>query len=277
MWDGNQLLRIDHNTLETNILEMPQEYGLNQTWYAWTAGLLCASANRNRLYFTYNYNKWSWFTTSTMFMYDIETETFTKIYDSNKENRYFYGCAIRINPLDDNIYASLYLDNVNQTYFFYKLDNEGKKLNQYEPIKRYWFPALFIFPDIHSPEIDDFKPVFLSENEEIIINLSAMARDKDNNDAAITKRIVNVSNPKINARIEKDELKISVDKGLLNDNNNVTVRFNSNGKFEDKVLNLTINSGTGINEKNDNIINVRGSYDGIRLEVISSTTEIFLY
>ena len=163
MWDGNQLLKINPGTLETEIIEMPEEYGLNQTWYAWTAGSLCASANQNRLYFTYNSNKWSWFTTSAMFMYDIDTQTFSKIYDSSKEMRYFYGCAIRVNPLDDKIYASLYLDNVSQSYFFYQLDNEGNKISQYEPIKRYWFPTLFIFPDIYAPEVAEFIPVTITQ------------------------------------------------------------------------------------------------------------------
>ncbi len=277
MWQGDQLLKIDPKTLETKIIEMPQEYGINQSWYAWSAGSLCASFNQNRLYFTYNSNKWSWFTTSTMFMYDIDTETFTTIYDSSKESRYFLGCAIRINPYDDKIYASLFIDNVNQSYFFYQLDNEGNKLKQYEPIKRYWFPSLFIFPDIHSPEIDDFNQVFLSTNEEVSIDLSSMAKDKDNNDAAITKRIVGISNKKINARIENDELKLSAGEDLIKDNITITVRFNSNGKYEDKVLNVIVNSETGIDESNNLNIRVIGVNNQIKIEGICSPVEISLY
>lgn len=236
-WEGDQLLKIDPQTLETSTLQMPASYGLNQTWYAWTAGSLCASAQHNRLYFTYNPNKWSWFTTSYMYMYDIDSNTFTKIYDTTSEQRYFYGSSIRINPLDDKIYASLYLDNVNQTYFFYQLDNEGKKLNQYEPIKRYWFPALFIFPDNYAPEVTDFEPVYLASTEDIQIDLSEMATDKDNLDVAITKKIISINNENIKAKIENNQLTITPETMDIEDGI-ITVRFNSNGKIKDRNIHI---------------------------------------
>ena len=129
------------------------EGGINQTWYAWTAGSLCASTQENVLYFTYNDNRWSWFTTSKLYRFDIDTRTFTQIYDSATDKRYFYGAGIRIHPLDDQIYGALYLDNVVQSYWIYQMDNQGNVLKELEPIDRYWFPALFIFPDNHAPEV----------------------------------------------------------------------------------------------------------------------------
>lgn len=274
MWDGNQLLKINPGTLETEIIEMPEEYGLNQTWYAWTAGSLCASANQNRLYFTYNSNKWSWFTTSAMFMYDIDTQTFSKIYDSSKEMRYFYGCAIRVNPLDDKIYASLYLDNVSQSYFFYQLDNEGNKISQYEPIKRYWFPTLFIFPDIYAPEVAEFNPVTITPNEETIIDLSEMATDRDNNDASITKRIIHISDPGLEAVIKNNELKLYTSKSVSG-KASVKVRFNSNGKTVDRILN--INTETGIGNASVSDLSITALNHKILIKGINKRTSISIY
>ena len=274
MWDGNQLLKINPGTLETEIIEMPEEYGLNQTWYAWTAGSLCASANQNRLYFTYNSNKWSWFTTSAMFMYDIDTQTFSKIYDSSKEMRYFYGCAIRVNTLADKIYASLYLDNVSQSYFFYQLDNEGNKISQYEPIKRYWFPTLFIFPDIYAPEVAEFNPVTITPNEETIIDLSEMATDRDNNDASITKRIIHISDPGLEAVIKNNELKLYTSKSVSG-KASVKVRFNSNGKTVDRILN--INTETGIGNASVSDLSITALNHKILIKGINKRTSISIY
>ncbi len=234
-WEGNQLLKINPETLEHTVVNMPEPYGINQTWYAWTAGSLCAGTHHNHLYFTYNPNKWSWFTPSYMYKYDIDNDTFSKIYDSSSEGRYFYGGAIRVNPLDDKIYASLYIDNVNQSYFFYQLDNEGNLLNQYEPVKRYWFPAMLIFPDIHEPEVTEFEPVYTENTEAFRINLSGMATDADNSDIAITKKIISVNNPAIRAGIKNNVLTIQPESTDIRDAV-VTIRFNSNGKIKDRSL-----------------------------------------
>jgi hypothetical protein len=176
-WEGNQLLKINPATLETEMIDITSG-GINQTWYAWTAGSLCASAKENKLFFTFNSNKWDWFTTSEMFVYDIETNRFSKIYDTTEEGRYFYGSAIRVNPLDDKLYATLYKSNVDQSYWIYQMQYENgelKLLNTYEPIRRYWFPALFIFPDHPEPgtsinEMTDNKVRVFAQNGTICIN-----------------------------------------------------------------------------------------------------------
>lgn len=146
-WEGNQLMKLNPVTLTHEIVEMPHAVGVNQTWYAWTAGSLCAGIRENVLYFTFNPDKWSWFTCSYIYRYEIDTNRFIRLYDSSVENRYFYGAAIRVNPLDNKLYAALYIDNINQNYFIYQMDgSSGEVLKTFEPIQRYWFPALFIFP-----------------------------------------------------------------------------------------------------------------------------------
>lgn len=254
-WMGNELLKINPATLETSIINVSAG-GINHTWYAWTAGSLCASVHENALYFTYNNNPWSWFTTTEMYKYDVDNNSFTKIYDSSQEKRYFYGGAVRVNPLDDKLYASLYLDNNNQNYWIYQLDNKGKKLQEYEPIRRYWFTSLFIFPDNHAPEVADFNPVNLPGNGTMDIDLSSMAHDRDNLDMAITKRIISIDNENlVSASIKYNTLTVSALSNTAG-TANITIRFNSNGKLVDKVLPVQVSSGSSIDNEYANLTRI---------------------
>lgn len=233
-WEGKELLRIDPETFETEAVPMT-EGGINQTWYAWTAGSLCASTQENALYFTYNENRWSWFTTSKLYRFDIDTRTFTQIYDSATDKRYFYGAGIRIHPLDDQIYGALYLDNVVQSYWIYQMDNQGNVLKELEPIDRYWFPALFIFPDNHAPEVEELPDVTL-EDGAVEIDLSSKATDKDNLDASIVKTVKSNSNEDVvEARIRNHRLTLQPKAVGEAD---LVIRFNSNGKYVDRTLHV---------------------------------------
>lgn len=239
-WDGNLLLKINPETLETGIITMPSMTGINQTWYAWTAGSLCASAKHNRLYFTFNPDKWSWFTCSFLYRYDIDENRFIQIYNSSSEHRYFYGAGIRINLLDDKLYAALYLDNIDQSYFFYQLDNEGERLNTYEPIQRYWFPAMFIFPDNHAPQVAEFTPLTINDGQPVDVDLSAMANDNDNLAAAITQRVIANDNESVlSATVKNRTLTLRAKENTIG-TAQVTVRFNSNGKIEDRTLTVQL-------------------------------------
>ncbi|SHE46105.1 Por secretion system C-terminal sorting domain-containing protein [Mariniphaga anaerophila] len=241
-WNGNQLLKINPNTLETEIISMSGGAGINQSWYAWTAGSLCASAKENVLYFTYNESKWNWFTTSKMYRYNIDSNEFTLIYDSDDEGRYFYGASIRINPLDDKIYAALYLDNINQSYFIYQLDDGGNLLKTFEPIKRYWFPAMFIFPDNHAPAVSQFSQVTLDNTQPVAINLENMASDQDNLSAAIVKSIVANDNTNVvSATIKNNELTLTA-KAQQSGTAHITVQFNSNGKTVNRVQEVVVST-----------------------------------
>jgi len=242
-WDGNQLLKINPYTLQTETIDITLG-GINQTWYAWTAGSLCASAKENVLYFTFNESKWDWFTTSKMYRYDIDGGEFTLIYDTEEDQRYFYGAGIRVNPLDDKLYAALYVDNINQTYFFYQLDKNGDRLKVYEPIQRYWFPSLFIFPDNYAPEVTEFSQRTISDTQPVAIDLSAMATDSDNLDAAITKRIIANDNPEALLAVVRNNVLTLTAQENQSATVHVTVRFNSNGKTVDRILTATVSTGT---------------------------------
>ncbi len=247
-WDGNQLLKINPNTLTTEIINMSGGAGINQTWYAWTAGSLCASTKENALYFAYNESDWNWFTTSKMYRYDIDSNEFTLIYDSENEGRYFYGAGLRINPLDDKIYAALYIANGDQSYFFYQLNNTGNLIKTLEPIRRYWFPSMFIFPDNYVPEASQFSQVSLNNTTPVTIDLKNKASDQDNLAAAITKRIISNDNRNIvTATIKSNKLTLTA-KSDKTGTANIKIRFNSNGKTVDRVQEVIVSTVSGDNE-----------------------------
>lgn len=271
-WDGTELLRIDPGTLDTEPVAITSG-GISQTWYAWTAGSLCASTHENALYFTFNENKSSWFITSKMYKFDIDRRSFRLIYDSSEDGRYFYGAGIRINPLDDKLYGALYIDTNIQTYWIYQMNNNGQVLQEYEPIRRYWFPAMFIFPDIHAPEVKDFADITLKD-EPVEIDLATMATDKDNPDIAITKRILSVSNDEIVAvAIKNNRLKLIPQKAGSTD---VTVRFNSNGKIVDKTLHIN-SITTGITTREADEIRVFERNGQIHIEGLQKTSNVTIY
>ncbi len=271
-WEGTELLRIDPGTLETESIAITQG-GINQTWYAWTAGSLCASTHEIVLYFTFYASKWSWFTTSQMYKFDINRRSFQLIYDSSEDGRYFYGAGIRINPLDDKLYGALYIDNNIQNYWVYQMSNTGEVLQEYEPIRRYWFPAMFIFPDIYAPEVKDFADITLKD-EPVEIDLATMATDKDNLDIAITKKILSVSNNEIvTATIKNNRLKLTP---LKKGSTDVTVRFNSNGKFVDKILHIN-STTTGIMTKEADEIRVFEQNGQIHIEGLQKTSNVTIY
>jgi hypothetical protein len=277
-WEGNQLLKLNPATLSHEILEMPHSTGVNQTWYAWTAGSLCASAKENVLYFTFNPDKWSWFTCSFLYMYDIDQNQFIRIYDSVTEERYFYGAGIRINPLDDKLYAALYLDNIDQTYFFYRMDNEGNRLRQYEPIQRYWFPAMFIFPDNHAPQVAEFTPLTINDGQPVDVDLSAMASDNDNLAAAITQRVIANDNESVLSAAVKNRTLTLRAKDNVTGTAQVTVRFNSNGKTEDRTLTVHLSvSGLGIHATTPDEIHVFALNGEIHVRGLHTKTPVQVF
>lgn len=271
-WEGKELLRIDPETFETEAVPMT-EGSINQTWYAWTAGSLCASTQENVLYFTYNDNRWSWFTTSKLYRFDIDTRTFTQIYDSATDKRYFYGAGIRIHPLDDQIYGALYLDNVVQSYWIYQMDNQGNVLKELEPIDRYWFPALFIFPDNHAPEVEELPDVTL-EDGAVEIDLGHKATDKDNLDAAIVKTVKSNSNEDVvGARIRNHRLTLQPKAVGEAD---LVIRFNSNGKYVDRTLHVK-SLTTGILHTEESPVRVWGKNGRIHIKGLQRATRVLVY
>ena len=159
-WMGNELIAIHPTTLLTDTINFLQEFGLEdvmveQNWYAWNAGSLCASTKDNSLFFAYNDNVWSWFSRSHIYRYDIDSNELYEIYDTAEDNNYIYGAGIRVEPNSDRLWVSCYVgSNISTNNFvFYALDinpdsdSFGTRIGTYTPIKNYWYPSTFLFPE----------------------------------------------------------------------------------------------------------------------------------
>jgi len=147
------LLRIDPSTLAVEAVRIPEEYGAPTTsWYAWTPDTFCASTKTDTLYWVGGSR---WFGRTSVFSFDTASSTFRNIIDleADGEGWSIYGCSMRVHPVTDEIYASLYKGNQNQTYITRRYTSTGERLQDYAMIENYWFPSLPIFPEKGASEV----------------------------------------------------------------------------------------------------------------------------
>lgn len=141
------LIRIDPISLASEVI--PLEDGFfppSNSWYAWTPDTFCASSVTNTLYWSGGSN--SWFTGKYVYKFDIESRKATKIIDldADGEDWKVYGCSMRLHPVTDELYVSLYRQFSIPTYITRRYDCNGNKLKDYQMISNYWFPSIPVFP-----------------------------------------------------------------------------------------------------------------------------------
>ena len=107
-----------------------------------------------------------------------------------------------------------------------------------EPIKRYWYPAMFIFPDNEAPIVEDIEDVTIEDENPVEITLADKVTDDDSNNAAIIKSISNVENSAI---VKADIVRGNLVLTPLNKGNTVVeIAFNSNGKVVTESVNVSV-------------------------------------
>ena len=258
-WNGSQLMCIDQYTLETKKVRLDTG-GIPQSWYAWTAGSLTASETENALYFVYtdpSLGQINWFRNCILYRFNIDgvdwdnidlsnpDEAYAEgaceeIYDSSFDDLYFYGGALQCNPKDGNLYASFYVgENIaTQEWIYAILNPEGEMIQYQEPIKRYWYPAMFIFPDNEAPIVEAFDDITIEDNKPVEITLADKVTDEDSRNAAIVKSISNIADASIvKAEIIKGNLVLTP---LKKGNTTVEIAFNSNGKVVTENVNVSV-------------------------------------
>lgn len=258
-WNGSQLMCIDQYTLETKKVRIDTG-GIPQSWYAWTAGSLTASETENALYFVYtdpSLGQINWFRNCVLYRFNIDAvdwdnidlsnpdEAYAEgaceeIYDSSFDDLYFYGGALQCNPKDGNLYASFYVgENIaTQEWIYVILNPEGEMIQYQEPIKRYWYPAMFIFPDNEAPIVENFDDVTIEDKNPVEITLADKVTDSDSRNAAIVKSISNIADESIvKAEIIKGNLVLTP---LKKGNTTVEIAFNSNGKVVTGNVNVSV-------------------------------------
>ncbi|MDY4149605.1 MAG: DUF5074 domain-containing protein [Paludibacteraceae bacterium] len=248
-WQGNELLRIDPRTLEQTPFDIAAISGnedliVEQTWYAWTAGSLSAATQENALYFSFTENIFDWYNGRThVYKYDIDNNSINEIFDTTtKGDYYIYNSGtVRVSPHGGNIYIACFKNNVSSnSWVFFQIKPDGTFVGSYTPIKNYWYPALFVFPDMAKPTVKNFSNTTVNGGQTIGIPLGDMASDRDHIAAAITKRVISVSDPMaVQSVVQRDTLWVTA---LANEDKQVSVvvRFNSNGQIVDKTLAVDI-------------------------------------
>ena len=141
------LIRIDPISLASEVI--PLEDGFfppSNSWYAWTPDTFCASSVTNTLYWSGGSN--SWFSGKYVYKFDILSRKATKIFDldADGEDWKVYGCSMRLHPVTDELYVSLYRQFSIPTYITRRYDCDGNKLKDYQMISNYWFPSIPVFP-----------------------------------------------------------------------------------------------------------------------------------
>ena len=255
-WRGNGLLRIDPATLETRRVTLPAASGAGvpQSWYAWTAGKLAASAHRNVLYFTYidpSEGQASWFSDSRLYRYDIDRDKVEMIYDSSEDDLWFYSSSLRVDPVTDKLYAHFYVgDNIaSKNWVYRRFVDEGDRLVEDAAarlIANYWYPAMFIFPDTARPVVSGMPSAVTLAGAPVTIPLADKVTARDTPSVAIVKRITANTDPAaVSAAIVRGELVLTP--GTAPGDSQVTVCFDSNGHTADAVISVT-NTAAAVTE-----------------------------
>lgn len=239
---GISRVNTETNKLET--ISLPE--GINvpaNSNDAWCPDGLCASMQNNVIYWTsvtWNILK--------VFKYDIDNNEFAKVVDLTNDAgkwKMYSASNLRVDPVTDNLYVSLFKDWGSQDYAVRIYDNKGTQLNEYELTQKYfWFPGMFVFPDVEDPIAGKMDAVTVEENKEVKVDLATVCSDADNFQAAIIKTVKSVDKENIATATVKDG-KLVV-KGLKEGSTVVTLNFCSNGISTKTTVRFFVTKATGI-------------------------------
>lgn len=243
---GISRVNTETNKLET--ISLPE--GINvpaNSSFAWTPDGFCASLQNNVIYWTST----SGGKTTIIFKYDIDNNKFAKVVDltNDPEKRSIYGCSFRVDTKTDNLYLTAAV-GYNNDYKVRRYDADGKQLAEYvmdDKDKNYWFPGMFVFPDVEDPIVGNIDAVTVEENKEVKVDLANVCSDADNFQAAIVKSVKSVAYAgKIaTATVKNGKLVVT---GVKAGNTTVTLNFCSNGISTTATVNVTVTQATGITD-----------------------------
>ena len=236
--------RVNTESRQLEEIALPSGIGVPaKDIYAWKSDGLCASLQNNVIYWTAS--DWN---PTTIFKYDIDNNEFAKVVDLTSDaNKWMMYSAsnLRVDPVTDNLYVSLFKAYESQDYAVRIYDNKGTQLNEYELTqKNYWFPGIFVFPDVEDPIAGKIDAVTVEENKEVKVDLATVCSDADNFQAAIIKTVKSVDKENIATATVKDG-KLVV-KGLKEGSTVVTLNFCSNGISTKTTVRFFVTKATGI-------------------------------
>lgn len=236
--------RVNTESRQLEEITLPSGIGVPaKDIYAWKSDGLCASLQNNVIY--WNASGWN---PTTIFKYDIDNNEFAKVVDLTSDaNKWMMYSAsnLRVDPVTDNLYVSLFKDYGSQDYAVRIYDNKGTQLNEYKLTqKNFWFPGMFVFPDVEDPIAGKIDAVTVEENQEVKVDLAKVCSDADNFQAAIIKTVKDVDKENIATATVKDG-KLVV-KGVKEGSTLATLNFCSNGISTKTTVRFFVTKATGI-------------------------------
>lgn len=251
------LMRVDPYSLATSIIEVPDGYfPPSNSWYAWTPDGFCASTQNNVLYWNGGSN--SWFSGAKVFKYDIDKNEFSKIIDLDKEaeeqgldskTRWnIYGCSMRVHPVTDRLYISLFHNFQNPTYKLRVTDGDGKSIKEVDMISNYWFPSLPVFPDNYAPQAHDPGIMYVSCLAPTRIPFKGLFTDLDTMESAIVVSVTGVSDSDaFSAEVINGDIVTTPRNIKDGESGAIYLKANSNGEIADMTLDVRFSS-SGIDD-----------------------------
>ena len=238
--------RVNTESRQLEEIALPSGIGVPaKDIYAWKSDGLCASLQNNVIYWTA-----SGWNPTTIFKYDIDNNEFAKVVDLTSDaNKWMMYSAsnLRVDPVTDNLYVSLFKDYGSQDYAVRIYDNKGTQLNEYELTqKNYWFPGMFVFPDVEDPIVGNINAVNVEENKNIVVDLDNVCSDADNFQAAIVKSVKSVADNNVATATVKDGKLVVT--GVKAGNTTVELNFCSNGISTTATVNVKVTQATGITD-----------------------------
>lgn len=210
---------------------------------AWNSDGFCASLQNNVLYWTYSVK----YDTKKAYKYDIDTNTASLVIDITDGRGFYATSALRVDPKTDCIYANLvngwtFNDNVVRKY-----DANGNQLAEYKMKSNYWFPGMFVFPDVEDPIVGNINDVTVEENKDVVVDLTDVCSDADNFQAAIVKTVKSVAyaGKVATATVKNGKLVVT---GVKKGKTNVTLNFCSNGISTTATVKVVVTQATGITD-----------------------------
>lgn len=239
------LSRVNTESRQLEEIALPSGISVPANYtYAWNPDGLCASLQNNVIYWTSTSGN----NITAVFKYDIDKKEFAKVVDlTNDANKWvMYSTSnLRIDPVTDILYVSLFKGCGVTDYAVRTYDNKGNKLNQYDLTqKNNWYPGMFVFPDVEDPIVGKMDAVTVEENKDAVVDLAKVCSDADNFQAAIVKTVKSVADNNVaTATVKNGKLVVT---GVKAGNTTVTLNFCSNGISTTATVNVKVTQATGI-------------------------------
>lgn len=238
---SDNFIKIDPITLEQENVAYPAGAPVPSSWGSWNAGSLCASTQHNVLY---------WINGKNLIKYDLDSgkinpRLYTLGGDDEGMQMMFYGAALRVDPISDELVMTVVRDGDYSYNKVYVANADGKVQkritvrgsNESDDERYYWFPAMPFFEDPNSPEIL-IEQIRLVPGQTKNLNLNEKIVDADNTSVSILKSVEFVANDLVTAELKGGTLTVSAKKQLGSTQCKMTAI--SNGKRVEKLIQVEV-------------------------------------